>query len=207
MIVLGLTGSIGMGKSTTANLFRAEGIAVFDADAAVHSLYEGAAVPLIEAAFPGTTQDGKVDRNKLSDHVLNDPVALQHLESIVHPLVAHVREHFLCAAKERGDALVLLDIPLLLETGNVDVDAVVLVTAPQAVQKQRIMQRPGMTEDRMAAILARQMPDEEKRQRADYIIDTSHGVMQAEADVRSILQKLIPTAATRTEAEKQTPHA
>jgi dephospho-CoA kinase len=191
MIVLGLTGSIGMGKSTTAGLFRANGIEVFDADATVHQLYQSEAAPLIEAAFPGTTREGAVDRPVLAERVLGNPVALQQLESIVHPMVASVREAFLCDAKNRGLPLVVLDIPLLLETENVEVDAVVLVTAPEAVQKRRLSERPGMTEERIAAILARQMPDADKRMKANFIIDTSLGLASAEAEVRDILQKFM----------------
>jgi dephospho-CoA kinase len=198
MIVLGLTGSIGMGKSTTAGLFRAQGIEVFDADEAVHDLYRNEAVPAVEAAFPGTTRQGEVDRQALAKRVLGDHIALQQLESIVHPMVSKVREKFLCDAKNRGLPLVVLDIPLLLETGNVKVDAIVLVTAPEVVQKQRLNERPGMTEARMAAILARQMPDSDKRMKADFIIDTSLGLASAEAAVRDILQKLI---APKTQSE------
>jgi dephospho-CoA kinase len=193
MIVLGLTGSIGMGKSTTASLFRAEGIEVFDADATVHELYRGKATALIEAAFPGTTEAGIVDRRRLAARVLGDPAALQQLEAIAHPLVRDARETFLCSAKDRGLSLVVLDIPLLLENAaDTPVDAVVLVTAPEAVQKERLAQRPGMTEARLEAILARQMPDADKRKKADFIIDTSLGLASAEADVRDILGKLIP---------------
>ncbi len=193
MIVLGLTGSIGMGKSTTANLFRAEGAEVFDADAAVHDLYRGKATPLIEAAFPGTTEAGVVNRQRLAECVLGDPAALQQLEAIVHPLVRDARGEFLCSAKERGLPLVVLDIPLLLENAaDTPVDAVVLVTAPEAVQKERLAQRPGMTEARLGAILARQMPDADKRKKADFIIDTSLGLASAEAEVRDILRKLNP---------------
>jgi dephospho-CoA kinase len=199
MIVLGLTGSIGMGKSTTAELFRAQGIEVFDADAAVHQLYQDKAVPLIEAAFPNTTRNGVVDRQLLAAKVLNDPAALQQLESIVHPLVASVREEFLCSAQSRDLPVVVLDIPLLLETGNAKVDAVVLVTAPEAVQKLRLSERPGMTAARMAAILARQMPDADKRRKADFIIDTSLGVASAEAAVRDILRQFTgPKAQSET---------
>jgi dephospho-CoA kinase len=189
---LGLTGSIGMGKSTTADLFRAENIEVFDADAVVHELYRGKAAPLIEAAFPGTVHEDTVVRDRLSARVLSDPVALQQLESIVHPLVAQARELFLCDAQRRGCPLVVLDIPLLLETGTTKVDAVVLVSAPESVQKSRLMQRPGMTETRMAAILARQMPDADKRAKADFIIDTSQGIESARADVQKILRQLNP---------------
>ncbi len=192
MIVLGLTGSIGMGKSTTADLFRAEGIEVFDADAAVHDLYRGEAAPLIESAFPGTTQDGIVNRQRLADRVLADPAALQQLEAIVHPLVRDARERFLCGAKERDLPLVVLDIPLLLENADAPVDAVVLVTAPESVQKERLLTRPSMTEARLAAILARQMPDAEKRKKADFLIDTSLGLASARAEVQDILRKLGP---------------
>jgi dephospho-CoA kinase len=192
MIVLGLTGSIGMGKSTTAELFRAEGVEVFDADAVVHELYQGEATPLIEAAFPGTTQGGSVDRQLLAGRVLGNPTALQQLEAIVHPLVRQARERFLCGAKERGLPLIVLDIPLLLEKADTEVDRIVLVTAPEAVQKQRLAQRPGMTEARLEAILARQMPDAEKRKKADFLIDTSLGLASAEAGVREILRRLAP---------------
>jgi dephospho-CoA kinase len=198
MIVLGLTGSIGMGKSTTAGLFRAQDIEVFDADATVHELYRGKAAPLIEAAFPGVTEGDSVQRERLAARVLGDPAALQQLEAIVHPLVAEAREAFLCDAQKRELPLVVLDIPLLLETRNTPVDAVVLVTAPQAVQKARLEQRPGMTEERLAAILARQMPDAEKREKAQFIIDTSLGLASAEAEVRAILTKLIPNAGLKT---------
>lgn len=192
MIVLGLTGSIAMGKTTTAGFFRAAGIEVFDADAAVHELYRAEAVPLIEKAFPGTTKDGAVDRQALGDRVLGNPIALQQLEGIVHPLVAQKRAAFLCSAKERGLPVVVLDIPLLLEKADTSVDAVVLVTAPEAVQKARLAARPGMTEVRMEAILARQMPDADKRRKADFIIDTSFGLAAAQAEVLTILQRFMP---------------
>ncbi len=192
MIVLGLTGSIGMGKSTTADLFRAQGIEVFDADTTVHTLYRGEASPLIETAFPGTVQNGAVDRQRLADRVLGNPAALQQLEAIVHPLVREACEKCWCSAKERGLPLVVIYIPLLLEKADTPVEAVVLVTAPEAVQKQRLAQRPGRTEARLAAILARQMPDAEKRKKADFLIDTSFGLGAAEADVREILRKLVP---------------
>lgn len=192
MIVLGLTGSIAMGKSTAADFFRAAGVEVFDADAAVHELYRTEAVPLIEHAFPGTTKDGAVDRQRLGDRVLGDPVALQHLETIVHPLVGKRREAFLCSAKERALPVVVLDIPLLFEKAGTTVDKVVLVTAPEAVQKARLAARPGMTAARMDAILARQMPDAEKRTKADFIIDTSLGLASAQAEVRAILQRFMP---------------
>ncbi len=204
MIVLGLTGSIGMGKTTTAGFFRAAGLEVFDADAAVHALYEGAAAPLIEQAFPGTVHDGKVDRQLLAERVLGDPAVLQSLETIIHPLVAEAQRRFLQAAKDRDLPLVVLDIPLLLEKRSSSVDHVVLVTAPETVQKARLLSRPGMTEAKMQAILARQMPDAEKREKADFIIDTSLGLAAAEAEVRAILEKLIPAANLQ---KTEPPHA
>lgn len=191
MFVLGLTGSIGMGKTTTAAMFRTEGAVVYDSDAVVHALYCGEAVPLIEAAFPGTTRGGVVDRGLLSAVVLADPSALSRLEAIVHPLVAAKRDAFLAEARNKGAGIVVLDIPLLFETGGErGVDAVALVTAPEAVQKERTDGRPGMTPERLAGILARQMPDAEKRTRAHFIIDTGHGFAAAERQVRGILRAL-----------------
>ncbi|QBR71465.1 dephospho-CoA kinase [Beijerinckiaceae bacterium] len=191
MFILGLTGSIGMGKSTTAAVFRAEGIPVHDADAVVHELYQGVAVPAIEAAFPGTTRDGIVDRRLLSTQLLNDPAALTRLEAIVHPLVAARRTAFLAKAQKEGARLVVLDVPLLFETGlDRKVDAVALVTAPEAVQKERLMQRPGMTPEWLAVILAKQIPDAEKRLRAHFIIDTGRGFAAAERQVRGIVRAL-----------------
>ena len=191
MFVLALTGSIGMGKSTTAAMFRAEGIKVHDADAAVHSLYRGPAAPAIEAAFPGAMRDGVVDRSWLGACVFEDPVALRRLEAIIHPMVAASRDAFLAEAAKSGERLVVLDVPLLFETG-IDrmVDAVVLVSAPETVQKERASARPGMTPQRLAAILAKQMPDAEKRERAHFIIDTSLGFAAAERQVRGILRAL-----------------
>lgn len=191
MIVLGLTGSIGMGKSTTAGFFRAVGIPVFDADATVHRLYEGHAAPLIAARFPGTVRDGNVDREALSQAVLGDAQALRDLESIVHPLVRDERAAFLRAAEAGNEPVVVLDIPLLYETqGAALVDKVVLVSAPEAVQKERVLARPGMTPTRFSAILAKQMPDAEKRRRADVIIETGNGLEQAERQVRALLSGL-----------------
>jgi dephospho-CoA kinase len=191
MFVLGLTGSIGMGKSTAAAMFRAEGIEVHDADAVVHALYRGEAVPLIEATFPGTTRDGMVDRALLGALVLDDPTALTRLEAIVHPLVAVRREAFLAEAEKKGERLVVLDVPLLFETGgDRKVDAVVLVTAPEAVQKERVSRRPGMTPERLAIILARQRPDAEKRARAHFIIDTGGEFAATARQVRAILRAL-----------------
>jgi dephospho-CoA kinase len=204
MIVLGLTGSMGMGKTTTADFFRAEGIGVFDADATVHALYEGAAAPLVEQAFPGTVHDGKVDRHLLAERVLGDSAVLRALEAIVHPLVAEAQQRFLQSAKDNGQPLVVLDIPLLLEKPSHLADKVVLVTAPEAVQKARLLARPGMTDAKMQAILARQMSDVEKREKADFIIDTSLGLAAAQAEVRAILVKLLPpTDLPKTEP----PHA
>ncbi len=191
MFVLGLTGSIGMGKSTTAAMFRAEGVAVHDADAVVHALYRGEAAGLIEAAFPGTARDGAVDRGLLGALVLDDPAALARLEAIVHPLVAASRDAFLAEAETRGARLAVLDVPLLFETGgDRNADAVVLVTAPEAVQKQRLSRRPGMTPERLAVILARQMPDAEKRARAHFIIDAGGEFAATRRQVRGILRAL-----------------
>ncbi|MDQ6867005.1 MAG: dephospho-CoA kinase [Pseudomonadota bacterium] len=191
MFVLGLTGSIGMGKSTAAAMFRAEGIAVHDADAVVHALYRGEAAPVIEAAFPGTTRDGVVDRARLGGRVLDDPAALARLEAIMHPMVAASRDAFLIEAEKRGARLVVLDVPLLFEAGgDRKVDAVVLVTAPEAVQKQRVSRRSGMTPERLAVILARQMPDAEKRARAHFSIDTGGEFAATRRQVRGILRAL-----------------
>lgn len=191
MFILGLTGSIGMGKSTTAQLFADEGVPVHDADAAVHALYEGEAVSLIEAAFPGTTGDGKVDRQKLARAVIGNAEALRRLEAIVHPLVAKVRDHFLQGAKAQGAKVAVLDIPLLYETGGEKlVDAVAVVSADPAVQRQRVLDRPNMTIEKFEALLVKQMPDAEKRQRADFIIDTGHGIDTARAQVRDILRQV-----------------
>ena len=191
MIVLGLTGSIGMGKTATAKMFAEEGVPVQDADAAVHALYEGKATPLIEAAFPGTTADGKVDRVKLGTMVIGKPEAMAKLEKIVHPLVAQERDDFLAGAEKAGADIVVLDIPLLYETGSdINCDAVVVVSAPAEVQRARVLARPGMTEERFAAILAKQMPDADKRARADFIVDTSQGFDAARQQVREILAKV-----------------
>jgi dephospho-CoA kinase len=189
MFVLGLTGSVAMGKSTTARFFAEEGVPVHDADAEVHRLYATAAVPLIEAAFPGTTTDGKVDRVKLGARVMNDLPALHQLERIIHPLVQDAERRFLQEAEARGERVVVLDIPLLFETGGERrVDAVVVASAPPDVQRARVLERPGMTADRLAAMLARQMPDAEKRRRADFVVDTSRGFDDAREQVRAILR-------------------
>jgi dephospho-CoA kinase len=191
MFVLGLTGSIGMGKSTTAAMFRAEGIKVHDSDAAVHALYRGAAAPLVEAAFPGAVRNGSVDREALAKLVTNDSAAMALLEAIVHPLVRADRAAFLAEAQSAGERLVVVDIPLLYETGaEREVDAVLLVTASEAVQKARIAARPDMTPEKLAAVMARQMPDSEKRARADFIIDTSGGMEDTERQVGDVLRKI-----------------
>jgi dephospho-CoA kinase len=188
MFILGLTGSVGMGKSVTARFFAEEGVPVHDADAVVHRLYEGEAVTAIEAAFPGTTADGKVDRAKLGARVLGDTAALKRLEAIVHPLVHEAERRLLADAKTRGEKVAVLDIPLLFETGGDErVDAVVVVSAPAQVQRARVLERPGMTVEKLEAILAKQMPDAEKRRRADFVVDTSKGFDAARAEVRAIL--------------------
>lgn len=191
MFVLGLTGSLGMGKSTTAGFFAEHGIPVHDADAAVHRLYKGEAVPLIEAAFPGTTRGGEVDREKLSLRVLNDPGAIKKLEAIVHPLVQAAEERFLAEAQKAGAPVVVLDIPLLFETGgDRRCDAVVVVSAPEDIQRARIFERPGMTAQKVAAILANQMADAEKKKHADFVVDTSRGFDAAREQVREILARI-----------------
>ena len=180
-----------MGKTTTARLFAEEGVPVHDADSAVHALYEGEAVPLIEAVFPGTTSEGKVDRALLAKAVLNDHDALKRLEAIVHPLVAKARDDFLERARRDGASVVVLDIPLLFEIGGTDlVDAVVVVSAPASHQRARVLERPGMTVEKFEAILAKQMPDEEKRRRADFVVDSSQGIEPARAQVRDILARV-----------------
>jgi dephospho-CoA kinase len=188
MFILGLTGSLGMGKSTTARFFAEEGVPVHDADAVVHRLYDGEAAAAIEAAFPGTTAGGKVDRDKLAARVLGDSAALKRLEAIVHPLVQEAERRLLAEAESRGEKVAVLDIPLLFETGGEErVDAVVVVSAPPDVQRSRALERPGMTVDKLDAILAKQIPDDEKRRRADFVVDTSRGFEAARADVRAIL--------------------
>jgi dephospho-CoA kinase len=188
MLVLGLTGSVGMGKSTTAGFFVEAGVPVHDADAVVHRLYAGEAVPQIEAAFPGTTAGGIVDRTLLAKRVLGDPVALKRLEAIVHPLVQASERRFLADAEARGDKVVVLDIPLLFETGGeARVDAVAVVSAPAEVQRARVLERPGMTAEKFEAILSKQMPDVEKRSRADFVVDTSQAFEATRAQIRAVL--------------------
>lgn len=190
MIVLGLTGSIGMGKSTTAQMFAEEGAAVWDADAAVHRLYGpgGAAVAPLAQAFAGVVVDGAVDRTRLAEALGRDETAFKRLEAIVHPLVAADRAQALKAAEVQGAQLALVDIPLLFETGgDAAVDAVVVVTAAPEVQAQRVLSRPGMTRERFDAILSRQTPDAEKRARADFVVDTGRGLQAARDQVRHIV--------------------
>lgn len=191
MWILGLTGSIGMGKSATAALFGAEGVPVHDADAAVHDLYANEAVAPVEAAFPGVTRDGVIDRPELSRRVLKDADAMKRLEAIVHPLVRARETAFLTKARAAGARLVVLDIPLLLETGSARrMDAVAVVSAPADVQRDRVLARPDMTEERFALILRKQMPDAEKRRRAHFIIDTGRGFDAARHQVRGIVRAL-----------------
>ena len=193
MITVGLTGSIGMGKSTTAAMFAAEGVPVYDADAEVHALYAkgGAAVEPLEAAFPGVVVDGAVDRAKLSHYVVGKPDELKKLEAIVHPLVGESRVGFFQQAVAEGADIVILDIPLLFETGGEKrMDAVVVVSAPADLQRQRVMARPGMDEAKLDAILARQMADAEKRARAHFVIDTGQGLDHARTQVRDVLKRL-----------------
>ena len=192
MLLLGLTGSIGMGKSTTAKLFAEAGVPVYDADATVHMLYEGEAVPAIEAAFPGTTTDGKVDRNKLSARVVHDPAAIKQLEQIVHPMLGASRQKFLDDAERSGAPVAVVDVPLLFETGGEKrVDAVVVVTTTPEIQRQRILARDNMTSEKLDAILARQLPDAEKRRRADFVVDTSHGLDPVRTRIRDILTEAV----------------
>jgi dephospho-CoA kinase len=199
MIILGLTGSIGMGKSTTAKLFAEAGVPVYDADAIVHRLYEGEAVPAIEAAFPGATIDGKVDRNKLSAQVVHDPAAIKRLEGIVHPMLGASRQKFLSEAEQSGAPVVVVDVPLLFETGGEKrVDAVVVVTTSPEVQRERILTRDNMTGEKLDAILARQLPDAEKRKRADFVVDTSHGLDPVRARIRDILAEAVKMPRRRT---------
>jgi dephospho-CoA kinase len=191
MIRLGLTGSIGMGKSTTGAMFVARGCPLHDADATVHRLYEGRAAPLIEAAFPGTTSNGKVDRQALGQRVLGDRSAMAKLEAIVHPMVREEEAAFFRKANEEGTDIVILDIPLLFETGAEGrCDKIVVVSAPEDVQKARVLARPDMTEEKFEAIKARQIPDVEKRARADFVIETGKGLEAAERQVDAILATL-----------------
>jgi dephospho-CoA kinase len=193
MIVIGLTGSIGMGKSETARMFATEGVPVSESDATVRRLYDkdGAAVGPVAAAFPGVIVEGRIDRERLTKHLSAHPKDFTRLEAIVHPLVRAEQEEFLAEARRRKVRLAVLDIPLLFETGrDRDVDKIVVVSAPADVQRQRVLARPGMTEQKFAAILARQLPDSEKRARADFIVDSAQGLDHARGQVRHIIDVL-----------------
>ncbi|EDQ35257.1 dephospho-CoA kinase [Hoeflea phototrophica DFL-43] len=191
MIVIGLTGSIGMGKSTTAEMFKAAGVPVISADEIVHELYRGDAVKLVEAAFPGSTSAGIVDRQALLEILLRDPAGFKRLEAIIHPLVREREHAFLNQARIDGHAMALLDIPLLYETGGEKrVDTVVVVSCDPDIQRQRVLARPGMTEDKFDSIVARQLPDAEKRARADFVIDTGKGLEPARWQVADIISQL-----------------
>lgn len=181
-----------MGKSTTSQMFRDEGIAVYDADATVHELYSGKAAPLIEEAFPNTTADGTVDRVKLSEYVIGKPDNMKKLEAIIHPLIHQEEQEFLKSSKARGEKLVVLDIPLLFETGGINrVDKIIVVTAPASVQRERVLARDGMSEEKFEAILACQVPDSQKREKADFLIDTSQGLEETRSKVKEIIQALL----------------
>ncbi len=193
MIIIGLTGSIAMGKSETARMFRSLGVPVFDADEVVHNLYarNGAAVESVGSLFPSAIEDGAVNRTKLGQLVLNDAKALKALENLVHPLVQSERQRFIHQAQDGGETVVVLDIPLLFETKAEDqVDKIVVVSAPKEIQRERALQRPGMTEEKFEAILQKQVPDHEKRAKADFIVDSSKGLAAAEAQVVDIVETL-----------------
>ncbi|WP_294535594.1 dephospho-CoA kinase [uncultured Rhodoblastus sp.] len=193
MIVLGLTGSIGMGKSTAAGIFRRLGAAVFDADRCVHDLYEGPVADLLDSAFPGVKQQGRVDRNALAERILRDPKAMAQLESLIHPLVLEKRREFLSRMRDRGARLVVLDLPLLFETGSEkDVDAIAVVSASASIQAARVLARRGMSADKLAAILARQTPDAAKRRSCHFIVQSDCGLMSAERQIKSIMAALSP---------------
>jgi len=197
MLIVGLTGSIGMGKTTAAMRFRARGIPVFDADAEVHRLYAGPLASEIERAFPGTAVDGKVDRAKLSSALVADPNRFRDLEAIVHPKVRAAERRFLQAEHERGEAIAVLEIPLLFEAGaDTDVDAIVVVSAPAEIQRQRVLERPGMSETKLAMILSRQLPDAERRARADYVVETGGSIEDCESQIDRVIAKLPALSAT-----------
>ena len=203
LFILCLTGSLGMGKSRTASFFAEQGVPVYDSDAAVHALYAGEAAPMIESAFPGTTSDGQVDRAKLAARVVGDGAAFAKLEAIVHPLVAKARDAFITEAQARGAPVILLDVPLLFETGGErHCDAVVVVSAPLDMQRSRAFERPGMTEEKFAALVGKQVPDAEKRRRADFIVDTSQSFDHAREQVRDILQAIAKMRQSRGDSAK-----
>lgn len=193
MIVLGLTGSIGMGKSTTAKFFKQKGIPVYDADETVHQLYQDESViKRITAIFDDCLTDNHIDRAKISRQIVQDPAKLVALEKIIHPLVREKENAFVATHRENGDKLVVLDIPLLFETGGLErVNKIAVVSAPLEIQRQRVLQRDGWTEEKFQAVLARQIPDSEKRMRADFIIDTSKGLEYAENEVDNIISHLM----------------
>lgn len=198
MLVLGLTGSLGMGKSTCAAFFAEKGVAIFDADATVHALYRGAAAPRVEAAFPGTMVDGAIDRTELGKRVIGNPTAIARLEAIVHPMVREAENDFRASTAASGRRTILLDIPLLLETGGEDrIDVVILVSTTAEIQKARALSRPGMSEARFSAILAKQMPDAEKRQRAHFIIDTGGEIAETRRQVGDVMRSLAGMVAGR----------
>jgi dephospho-CoA kinase len=200
MVVLGLTGSIGMGKSTAAGMLRALGAPVQDSDATVHRLYAGAAAPLIEAAFPGVVENGVVNRTLLGQRVLGDSAAMQQLEAIVHPLVRAEEKAFLAQAAASRAPVAVLDIPLLFETGGeARVDVIAVVSAAAEEQRRRVLARPGMTEEKFRQILARQTPDAEKRRRAHFVVDTGHGMEPARRQIRDILRALTGMAGRNRE--------
>jgi len=204
MMTIGLTGSIGMGKSTTAAMFAEAGIPVYDADAEVAALYAkgGAAVGPLEAAFPGVVKDGAVDREALRVRVLGDPEAIQRLNGVVHPLLGASRAAFFKRAEAAGADMVVLDIPLLFETGGqARMDAVVVVSAPAEVQRERVLARPGWTDQRLDAILAQQLPDADKRARADFVIDTGSGLEAARQQVAQVIAALRAPGWRRTSAQ------
>ena len=191
MIILGLTGSIGMGKSTTANMFREMGVPVHDADATVHELYEDELVGPLEAEFPGVAKNGAIDRAALSKYVVGNEAAMKKLEALVHPAVHQREKAFLYRAEQDGVPLVVLDNPLLFEMGRSErVDKILVVTAPESVQRERVLDRPDMTTEKFEAILARQTPDQEKRKQSDFIIDTSLGLEAAKDAVSKITNQL-----------------
>jgi len=192
MIVAGLTGSMGMGKSTAAAYFRGKGIPVHDADQIVHDLYTGEAAPLIEAVFPGTTRNGTVDRSALAERVIGSPEALKKLETIVHLLVRRAEWRFLLREQDKGAELAMLEIPLLFETGAEKLfDAVIAVSAPAEVQRERLLQRPGMTPEKLEAILARQWPDARKRQLADFIVDTGLPLEDTHRQIDAVVKEML----------------